>query len=185
MWTTPEYTADFCKRWLCKAHRCDLSDLGGAFDRFVSLFIAFNGLFSHFGLRSRCRGDRRQATSCFRTAVGEAALLAALREDGGKDMQALAALIGVGGDFFVCTDGHHQPDDEADERLKAHLTEGSPTQQVDAMLNYIYSVRCNMFHGHKAFVDSQLRMLRPLCRCLERVVLVGLQRFESVFGVAG
>jgi len=46
---------------------------------------------------------------------------------------------------------------------------------VEALLEYIYQVRCNMFQGEKGFEERQLRILQPCLRSLEQVIGAGLE----------
>ena len=60
-----EFTQRFCRRWIEKADNYDDKSLDGVFDKFFSLYVAFNRLYSHLDLRFNGgrKGDKEQATT--------------------------------------------------------------------------------------------------------------------------
>ena len=181
MWTARDFTMRFCERWLAKAALCDSTSVDGAFDRFFSLFVAFNRLYSDLAAHSGRHGDRWQATTGFLRNVGTAELHRALEAGGGHDLRILAGLIGPNGGFYVAAQQNADaPDMGRNQRLYASLRRGSPFQRVKAALDYLYLVRCNMFHGHKDFDYAQLQIIQPSARCLERVVRAGLEKLGAI-----
>ncbi len=147
------------KRWLRKAARYNSSRLDGAFDKFFTLFVAFNRLYLHTAEISGRPdpGDRAMATQLFPQAIGHELLWQKIVRDGGiDDVQTLARLIGPNGPFFlIFSADRHTPDPEKNDDL--------------------YRVRCNMFHGRKGFETRQLQLLPPCLRCLMRIVVAGLE----------
>lgn len=179
-----EITRRFCERWLRKAARYDSSQLDGAFDKFFTLFVAFNKLYFHTALVSGQpdQGDRAMATRLFPQAIGHELLWQKLVTEGGiADVQTLARLIGPDGSFFLISSADPDtPDLERNANLHRRLLSESPRVAVEAVLEYLYQVRCNMFHGRKGFETRQLQLLRPCLRCLEHIVVAGLERTSSV-----
>ncbi|MDO8577805.1 MAG: hypothetical protein Q7R50_01335 [Dehalococcoidales bacterium] len=45
-----------------------------------------------------------------------------------------------------------------------------PERSVAAILDTIYSIRCNLFHGHKGYDAIQIQLLVPVTVLLEKVV---------------
>jgi len=176
-------TVRFCRRWLDKAAQYDDRTLEGAFDKFFSVFVAFNRLYSHVCIHSGqvIKGDRKQATEAFASIVGSDRLLATLGDSGGSvDLETLGDLIGPGGSFYLISDGTtDQPDVARNRELRQRLQSSSAVTKVKAVLEYLYLVRCNMFHGSKDFDNQQLRIIQPATRCLERIVHAGLSFVEE------
>ena len=69
-----------------------------------------------------------------------------------------------------------RPDEQENQKLLDELQSGNPSTKVNAVLKYLYFVRCNMFHGSKDFEHRQLEIVRPASRCLERVIRAGLDK---------
>jgi len=185
VWTrTTDNTIRFCERWLAKASQYDDRSLDGAFDKFFSLFIAFNRLYWHLAFHAGLAygHDTEQATSGFAVTVGVAKLAAALDADRTHDdVRTLADLIAPGGGFYVASrrgiENVHR-----NQALYRRLISRDSWERVVGLLEYLYFVRCNMFHGHKDLDDAQLRIIRPSARCLERVVLVALEKLRAEAG---
>jgi len=69
--TDARSTLAFSERWLNKASRHDSSTLDGAFDKFFSLFVAFNRIYSYVNRYAKhpAQYDKTQATTGFSAAV--------------------------------------------------------------------------------------------------------------------
>ena len=70
--------------------------------------------------------------------------------------------------FYIKLDmvtGDRQP--HKDEELLKKLESRGANQKAEAILDLLYSVRCNMFHGHKGFEGVQVDLLKPLCVVLK------------------
>ena len=176
-------TLAFCRRWLEKAAQYDDSTLEGAFDKFFSLFVAFNRLYSYVNRHAAqpAKEDRGQAITVFSKALGARRLLDALTSgNGAADIHVLRDLIGPCGEFFLISEsGRGSSDTIENWRLFENLNSTSRCEQVNAVLTYLYLVRCNMFHGAKDFEHRQLKIIRPSVRVLERVIRAGLSVVEA------
>jgi hypothetical protein len=171
-----ELTRRFCERWLQKATVYDTAQLQDAFDKFFTLFVAFNRLYFHTAQvagRDGTREDRRNATRFFPKVVGHQRIFQAIMSDDGKDLQIMRQLIGPEGSFFLIAADRDTPHSVQNDDLYRRLGNDSPCIVVEALLEYIYQVRCNMFHGEKSFEDQQLILLLPCLRSLERVIRAG------------
>ncbi len=65
--------------------------------------------------------------------------------------------------------GNPQP--EKDDDLVKKLNSKGHKKKVKAVLDLIYSVRCNMFHGNKQFVQVQVDLLQPLTVILRCIIV--------------
>lgn len=184
----PKVTIDICQRWLKKAGECDDSSLAGAFDKYFSLFVAFNSLYSYTARLSGRIWDqeRIKASEIFSNVVGNDVLSTALTTKGGDaDLRDLRDLIGPEGPFYLIPD--RSIGDQLDRGRNCDLHRRLESQKsetvVRAILEYLFYVRCNMFHGSKDFDKERVRIIKPASRCLERVISVGLQHLgeEEVY----
>jgi hypothetical protein len=71
------------------------------------------------------------------------------------------------GTFHIKLDmvtGASQPDKDKD--LLKRLRSRGKDQRAEAILDFLYSIRCNMFHGQKSFHEVQIQLLIPACAIL-------------------
>jgi hypothetical protein len=66
--------------------------------------------------------------------------------------------------------GERRPD--ADRELLAALESRSRNRRAHAVLEALYAIRCNMFHGHKGFEPIQLELLKPAILLLQSTINV-------------
>jgi hypothetical protein len=66
-----------------------------------------------------------------------------------------------------------------DRQLLTALESRSRNQKAKAVLETLYSIRCNMFHGQKDFQLHQLALLRPAILLLESTTDVLHQALEQ------
>lgn len=177
-----ERTIAFCNRWLQKsASYQQPNSVNDAYDRFISIFVAFNRLYWHVAVSTKLRGengDRQQAKTVFPRVVGFGTLAAALRDPDESDVEKLRALIGPEGKFYVIPRGaSFEPDAEANKALVENLEVSRPDDLfVPAAIELLYQLRCNLLHGRKDLNDpAQLDILEPASRLLGKVVAVGLR----------
>ena len=58
------------------------------------------------------------------------------------------------------------------------LSSPNPSEQIDGLLEIIYGVRCNMFHGEKEFLGNQKRILKPCICVIEKLNDLIIERFQ-------
>ena len=73
--------------------------------------------------------------------------------------------------------GERKPD--ADSELLGAWESRSRNRRAHAVLEALYAIRCNMFHGHKGFDPMQLELLRPAVLLLESTIDVLLGILEA------
>ena len=72
-----------------------------------------------------------------------------------------------------------EPRPEKDKKLLEDLRSENQHRKVGALLDIIYSVRCNMFHGHKGFDRVQIDILVPLTILLDKLTTLLYERLGS------
>jgi len=143
----------FIREWLKRAERGENEPVDDA-DRFISLWIAFNGwLKKKYGEKTN---DRKMVES----AKGNKTLKEIFRElsDGDTNFKTnLNQLM-----RYIVIDMR----DPSDEQREKRCTGG-----FESFLDTIYQIRCNLFHGRKNFEEDKkdrelvtlaLKLLRPL-----------------------
>lgn len=66
--------------------------------------------------------------------------------------------------------GERQP--EKDEELLQDLESQNSHKRAKAILDVLYSIRCNMFHAHKGLREVQQKLLGPVICVLRKLVVV-------------
>ncbi|HTQ60627.1 MAG TPA: hypothetical protein VMI32_10410 [Candidatus Solibacter sp.] len=174
---------DFCDSWRGKARAYAVDDLGGAFDRFFTSYVVFNRLYAEATYRLASRGavklretfpDSRAAQDYVVQYCGAAVLTASWEEDA-----ATAAAIHQIAEYLrerrfalkldpvTGQRRHHK-----DIALAVGLESRAHGQRAEAVLEALYAIRCNMFHGQKGLEVAQLALLRPAIALLESTVEV-------------
>jgi hypothetical protein len=176
---SPEF-GDFYRRWMEKAKNHGRDDLSDCFDNYFSLFVAFNMLYAEatFVLARRGELELDQRTSFPDAKAAKTYVLKYLGSEyyleklkGNQEAKlALETLKGLirNHSFNIKLDmvtGEKQP--EKDDELLRKLESRGVGQQAEAVLDLLYSVRCNMFHGHKSFQGVQVDLLKPLSSVLK------------------
>jgi hypothetical protein len=188
------------QRWLQKARRLDATKVATCFDKFYTLFVAFNMLYveATFLLAQRDQGfgadltrrmqnnqgfpDAEGATSYLVRYLGARAItqiidadpttVQALRtiRDHIRDRNFHIKLHPVTGDIR----------DDEDDQLLTRLESANSNTRASAILETIYSVRCNVFHGRKDFDPVQLDLLQPVITILEKIMKATVDKLPDL-----
>lgn len=175
-------TREFCKHWLVKAENYVPSQLQDAFDKFFTLFVAFNRLYVYTAIVANQPNARewRKVQRIFPEIIGHEILWRALTSPPNDDLALMRDLIGPNGYFFLISGADaNTPNQEANSDLHRRLGDQSACVAVEALLEYLYKVRCNMFHGTKAYHIEQLQLLEPCNRYLARIISTALDSLED------
>jgi hypothetical protein len=177
---------NFITNWLNKADQIDLADklsLSPYFDKFFTLYIVYNRLYAEvtFNLARRGRIDISEKTSFPDSTaaksyvvqfVGSGRLTQTVQDDPrtAKALNEIERLI-EDNQFSIKLDmvtGDSQRDQDLE--LLRPLGSDSKNERATAILDLIYSIRCNMFHGHKGFDKVQIPLLVPTIVLLRHVI---------------
>jgi hypothetical protein len=168
----------FCERWIIKADAYRSDGIEDLFDRFFTLFVAYNRFYSAAAELHRAtldprhkgmlQGDRKEATtvmarlirqSRFTDFVNETPAIAAA-------CQAISELLQNHHFFLHTFRGTNDPDLERDSKL----ADGLRKHSLLSVLECLYQIRCNIFHGEKEFAPRQAELLVPALTLLETIV---------------
>lgn len=171
----------FADNWRGKTQAYAVDDLGGAFDRFFTSYVVFNRLYTEATYRLARRGrlnlrelfpDSRAAQDYVIQFCGAETLTRTW--EGNENTAAAIHQIAehLHNERFALKlnpmTGDRQP--EKDHALAAALESRSRNQRAKSVLEALYAIRCNMFHGQKGFEIAQLALLRPAIVLLESTV---------------
>jgi hypothetical protein len=170
---------DFCESWQRKAAAYALDDLGQAFDRFFTSYVIFNRLYAEATYRLARGGhvrlrdsfpDAQAAKSHVAQYCTAEVLIRGWNENAAGAIQEITDHL-RDGRFALKLDpvtGNRRPD--KDDELRNALQSRGSGQRAKGVLEALYAIRCNMFHGQKRFEVAQLELLRPATRLLESTI---------------
>lgn len=170
----------FVSEWLAKANQYSERSIDNCYDKFFTLFVVFNRLYAEATFEmarsgritlqpNRSLPDRRGATDYTLELITLTHFQTLYAERLAPNAEVIANLI-ENNRFFIklsAPDGNRQP--EKDRALLAELRSSGKTRAL-AVLDVIYTVRCNLFHGHKAFQPVQVELLLPVIALLTAVI---------------
>ncbi len=168
----------FCDRWIDKAEAYRSNDLEDLFDRFFTLFVAYNRFYSAAAELHRAtldarqatllQGDRREATTVMARLIGQSRFFNAMKENPtiSAACETISSLLHGRHFFLHSVRGTKEPDLARD----AKLADGLHKHSLLAVLECLYQIRCNIFHGEKEFAPRQAELLVPAITLLEAIV---------------
>lgn len=178
----------FCERWIVKADAYRSDNLEDLFDRFFTLFVAYNRFYSAAAELYRTtlepqqarllQGDRREATTVMSRLIGQPRFDETMNESPtvAAACKTIADLL-ENQHFFLHSVRYTQtPDIERDHKLAAGLR----NFQLFSVLECLYQIRCNIFHGEKEFTPRQAELLGPAVALLETIVQMSKTTLHDV-----
>jgi len=186
---SPEFQS-FYASWIGKVEEYGTKDLRQCFDKFFTLYVVYNRLYGEmtfllvrsgeikFRKKRWSFPDSKAAKFYVRKYLGGSNIVNQLEEDldTREALSAIIRLIGKG-IFNIKLDvmtGNRQK--EADKELFNALRSTHEDTKALAILDCIYSIRCNMFHGHKGFHEIQVEILEPTIILLQKIVTLLYQK---------
>lgn len=182
----------FVGRWLEKARAIKLTNLNSHFDRFFTLYVVYNRLYAEATFilarggqpdlsRRTSFPDKEAATRYISQFLGSSTLLEALDTDP-HVKQSITTIEGLieRNAFSIKLDiVTGKPQRVKDEELLTALRSTNRNVRATAILETIYAIRCNMFHGHKEFHPVQTEVLAPIMVVLEKVISLLQNKIEN------
>lgn len=182
---------EFYRTWLKKAeqYKTDICDervaLRNCFDKFFTLFVIYNRLYAESTFLLARQGaldlskwnhfrDAEAAQDYVLQYVCCSKIIEALENDpdtnsGLEEIIRLIEIKAVYVKLDMITGDIQEPEDE---KLLERLRSKNKHCRAKAVLEVIYSTRCNMFHGHKGFDKVQIKLLKPIIIILKRIICI-------------
>ncbi|MFZ6770864.1 hypothetical protein ACO0LM_27735 [Undibacterium sp. Di26W] len=168
----------FCERWIVKADAYRSNNLEDLFDRFFTLFVAYNRFYSAAAELHRAtidprqaqllQGDRREATSVMARLIRQSRFADAMNGNSSIAVacQDISTMLQERRFFLHSVRGTKEPDRARD----AKLADGLRKHSLLSVLECLYQIRCNIFHGEKEFAPQQAELLAPAIILLAAIV---------------
>lgn len=192
---------EFYHAWMTKAAEYGTEELRDCFDKFFTLFVVYNRLYAEVtftlvrkrriprierainnpGTIRRIFPDRMAATQYLQQYLRSIDIINHLESDNAT-VNAINTICNLleNQQFYVKLDaftGARQRSE--DERLLRNLQSTNRGFRASAILDLVYSIRCNMFHGHKGFQGVQIELLQPVTTILERLIKLIFQKLSN------
>lgn len=164
-------TLNFIQRWLDKASRYENEKLEDYFDRFFSVFVLYNFLYC---LINEQNGYNKKKDSEAAVYVAKKYLGASkIYEDESLKADALRIkeLINEGS-FYI-------RDSVWDKSKIKKIESNDPEQWSKGILEIVYKIRCNTFHGSKSFSEDQKVILQPCINIIGRICILIIEELDA------
>lgn len=181
----------FCERWFQKAQGYQRQSIQDCFDKFFTLFVVYNRLYAELTLSlartgeipspSRSFPDKKAATKYVHNYLGTNHIWSSFQNDD-QCQQAVNTMLNLLENqvFVIKLDRlRGEPRPEEDKKLLEDLRSENWPRKVGALLDIIYSIRCNMFHGHKGFDRVQIDILMPVTILLDKLTTLLYERLSN------
>lgn len=193
---SPEFRS-FCVNWRAKADECRGANLESTVDRFFTLFVVYNRLYAEVTFHMARAGqinlanrktfpDAKAATDYVAQFLGSRNIVELLEGDHACDDAIKTIALLLDGDrpgghrFAIKLDMiYGNPQDDVDRELLHNLRSGYANKKAKAVLEFLYAVRCNLFHGHKGFEPVQSEVMQPATVLLARITDILFRRLSE------
>jgi hypothetical protein len=166
---------EFYRRWLDKANQYNTDNLSECFDKFVTLFILYNFQYSYIAHKENIvnsKGlfeDKKMATVIVKNHFPV--------DEFCNNLQVVNAVNTI---YSLLSDGiFYIRDDAVDRKLLGKVRSTNMEHRCEGILEMLYFIRCNLFHGQKDFTENQKRILIPcieILQVLNEIIFTSLGR---------
>jgi len=183
---------NFCEKWIEKADNYNDNNLQDVFDKFFTLFVVYNRLYVEATFRMSNRGEINfQNRNSFpdsqaaKNYVVQYITSRTINEEFNNDENCTEAIerlkeIIRNHEFNIklnMVTGMEER--EKDLKLLTELEANSTNKRIKAIADFLYSIRCNVFHAQKGFEENQLRVLNPVNVILKKMISLLFDKLRS------
>jgi len=156
----PERNAiESVKRWVEKANENTGLDLNSQIDKFFSFYVAYNIIYSL--LSKNKKWDRCSAVNVVAHYIKNETLNT-FSENNSTIAEMMQPI--KNGKFYIYTKEDTYKDTELISNIEKNIN------KEESILNLLYGMRCNMFHGQKELSEDQLLLLTPANKILDDII---------------
>ncbi len=174
---------NFCQNWIEKSEAYNDNNLQDVFDKFFTLFVVYNRLYVEATYRMSNQGKinirNRNSFPDSQAAKNYAIQYLTSRtinEAFNNDRNCLVAIerlkeIIRNQEFNIKLDiVTGIPERSKDLELLTKLEAASIDRKIKAIADFIYSIRCNVFHAQKGYRPNQIHVLNPVNILLRKMI---------------
>lgn len=160
--------ADFYNRWMQKAAGYNQDFAADVIDSYTSYFIVYNALYESgndlLKPERKFNGDHSKAVNVIQQFAVENLIAIISSPKIVKQIKILSEVIIS--HFKICfRNGIYSFED--DENLKKLLQSENSNEKLNSILEALYQIRCNIFHGRKDVQLYQRLLLKPCIKILK------------------
>ncbi|WP_146680421.1 hypothetical protein [Oceanococcus atlanticus] len=193
---------EFCDVWLERATAVAQPSIENIFDQFFILWVVFNRIYAESARVLAAEGhssarmfafsqggkrkfapppDRIAATRGVEAFCGVSELNRRLyeHEESAQAIETVLSVVESGMLYLHENYETGEPDFKRDRKLVAAARNGKPS----ALLELLYQARCNLFHGQKAYSESQRPLLEGMVIVLRIVIDASRSKLREQYGV--
>ena len=181
---------DFSQNWLRKAENITGNDLQDHFDKFFTLYVVYNRLYVEATYRLANNGHiklgstfpDRKASINYTVQYLTCKKIDALFQNDKVVLKAIDDLKKIieKNQFNIklhLVTAQPQPDKDAD--LLKRMKSSSTDIRICGIVEFIYSIRCNIFHAQKSYNGRQKKVLRPTIIILNKIIEILFQELNN------
>jgi len=182
-----QYLIDFYNGWTQKANEINGDDLSSIYDRFITSFIVYNNLYNQVPGELVSRGvslpnrlsDNKKATDYVVRYIGGANFIQELENrENTEDINKLIRIIDEEM-FHIKLNHEGEKQRSKDLEILNKLRSNKKAKKAVGILQVIYYVRCNMFHGNKMFIEYQRALIISLTNILRNVNTILYEKLST------
>lgn len=167
------WLVDFYNNWTAKQQAIVGLDLSHVYDKYMTSFVIYNNLYNQIPAKLIANGvvmpnrifDNKAATEYVVQFLGANDILSEITNNN-LDNAITTVIDLIDNEVFYIKIGYNGRQRNEDLKILADLRSNNSTRKAVAVLQVVYYVRCNMFHGHKDFQEYQRTLIEPLTRIL-------------------
>tara|TARA_R100001594_G_scaffold109476_1_gene144209 strand:- start:43 stop:618 length:576 start_codon:yes stop_codon:yes gene_type:complete len=174
---------NFCENWIEKTKAYSNDNLQDVFDKFFTLFVVYNRLYVEDTFRMSNKGQINiQNRNSFpdpqaaKNYVIQYLNSNAINDTFNADENCLHAIerlkdIIRNHEFNIklnMVTGN--PERDKDLELLSKMEANHTDRKIKAIADFIYSIRCNVFHAQKGYVQNQINVLNPVNTILIKLI---------------
>ncbi len=179
---------NFIRNWKKKAESYEVFCLSDYYDLFFTRYVIYNALYYHIDYLSHLDktkqkkfGDRKSAINMMATEIMQHnphEFVEKIKSDL-EEIWKYCSPQSISRKFFF-----YDAFDKREKRLTKELNQTKVDEtKLLAILEAIYRIRCNMFHGSKNYDDFQKYLLEPTNNILLHLNSVAENIYEKKYGV--
>ena len=182
--------SEFNNRWTNKAEAIQLNDLADYFDRFFTLYVIFNRLYCETALTLERKGvitndpnrslpGKKSATEYVIKLLTGPKLVQELEANPScvQSISTMKTILDNDYRLVLLRGPRADGDKNRDRELLGRFRSTDQSERALAILEFIYAIRCNTFHGSKQYDDTQSEVLGA---CISILTMLNRMIFEAL-----